>query len=72
MQSQQTKYYWSFSLLLSCESWFNSCEHRSWGLNHNFKSFEREKGGLIFDDYVGNDDDNDDNDDDKNENENNL
>ena len=46
---QQTKYYWSFSLLLSCESWFKSCLiHRSWGLNHNFKSFDREKGGLIL------------------------
>ena len=42
------KYYWSFTLPLSCESWFKSCEHRRWGLNHNFQSFEREKGGLIF------------------------
>ena len=39
----------------------------------DLKSFEREKGGLIFNDYDGNDDGNDDNDDDDdNDNENNL
>ena len=40
--------YWSFTFLLSCESWFKSCEHRSRRLNHNFKSLESEKGGLML------------------------
>ena len=53
-------------------------EHRSWGLNHNFKNFESEKGVFLFYDIDGDDDDNnnDDNDDedgdDENENVNNI
>ena len=41
-------------------------EHRGWGLNHNFKNFESEKGVFLFYDNDGYDDDNnnDDNDDD--------
>ena len=48
VEKQETKYYWSFALPLSCENWFKSCEHRHWWLNHKFKSFGSEKGGLIL------------------------
>ena len=30
------------------QSWFKSCKHRSWGVYHNFRRFESNKGGLIL------------------------
>ena len=69
---QWTKYYWSFSLLLSGESWFKSWNIEAEDLIITLKTLKVRK--VFFYDNDGDDDDNnnDDNDDGDDENKKNL